>query len=76
MWGGGEWGKNGGGKLVFSCPDPHRKCEFKQLHRTVASTDMTHSNRGSSTVQPKVHKVCILGGGKKGFYTTTAAERG
>lgn len=63
--GGGGWGW--GGRLVFFCPDPCRKW-VEQLHRTIAFffsffflTNMTYNNCGSSTVQPKVHKVCFSG---------------
>lgn len=38
----------------------HVESEFEQLHRTIAFTNMTYNNCGSSTVQPKVHKVCFL----------------
>ena len=59
----------------YFCPDPCRKW-VEQLHRTIAFffsfflfffflTNMTYNNCGSSTVQPKVHKVCFSGKKKK-----------
>lgn len=52
-------GGGGGGSVFFFYPYIHVESEFEQLHRTIAFTNMTYNNCGSSTVQPKVHKVCF-----------------